>query len=73
MRTFFTLTIAVLILLPTLAIANQSDDLLINFCGLIYVGILYLISLTNVGKKGLKCIKKALENIDKILFNENKK
>lgn len=71
MRTFFTLTIAVLILLPTLAIANQSDDLLINFCGLIYVGILYLISQTKVGQKGLKCVKKALKNIDRILFNEN--
>jgi hypothetical protein len=67
MRTILTFIIATIVVLPAVAIFNDNGILWVNFMGLAYIMILYLISMTKVGKKGLKCLNDANNELSKWL------
>lgn len=62
-----TYLIACVVILPLFAIFNENDNLWVNFLGLAYIVILYLISTTKVGKKGLKQLADASNKINEWL------
>lgn len=67
MKTILTFIIGAIVILPTLLVLNESDDLWVNFLGFAYIAILFLISTTKVGKKGLKCLCDANNELAKRL------
>ena len=60
MKKVFAFIIFALIFAPCLLVANENDNLWVNFVGFFYGVGLYLISKTKVAKKWLKMLNKAM-------------
>lgn len=63
-----TIIIATLICLPCLAVLNESESVLPNLFGLVYVLILFALSRTNAGKKFCERLYHETEKLNEILF-----
>lgn len=63
-----TLIITTLICLPCLAVLNESESVLTNLFGLVYILILFALSRTNAGKKFCKRLYNETEKLNEILF-----
>lgn len=68
MRTIITIICVYLVFLPCLLIFNESDTILPNLGGFIYMAILFIIGRTKVGKIALIEVKKLNEVIER-MFN----
>lgn len=65
MKTFI---ITTLICLPCLAVLNESESVLPNVLGLVYILILLAASRTKIGKKFCERLYNETEKLNEILF-----
>lgn len=65
-----TIIIGTLVLTPCLAIFNESDTLIPNFFGFLYVGILVIASKTKVGKMALYRLYLALYKLNRNIYGD---
>lgn len=66
-KVILTYVIAIVVILPAFAVFNESDNLIVNLGGLAYLLILLYVGTTKVGKKGLKCLYDANNELAKRL------
>lgn len=60
--------IATTVLLPCLAVLNESESVLPNLLGLVYILILFALSRTKGGKKFCERLYNETEKLNEILF-----
>lgn len=63
-----TLILSTILLLPCLAVLNESESILPNLFGLVYILILFALSRTNAGKKFCNRLYNETEKLNEILF-----
>lgn len=63
-----TLILSTILLLPCLAVLNESESVLPNLFGLVYILILFALSRTNAGKKFCNRLYNETEKLNEILF-----
>lgn len=63
-----TLILSTILLLPCLAVLNESESILPNLFGLAYILILFALSRTNAGKKFCNRLYNETEKLNEILF-----
>lgn len=63
-----TLILSTILLLPCLAVLNESESILPNVLGLAYILILFALSRTNAGKKFCNRLYNETEKLNEILF-----
>lgn len=63
-----TLILSTILLLPCLAVLNESESVLPNVLGIAYILILFALSRTNAGKKFCNRLYNETEKLNEILF-----